>query len=96
MSATSLTKEQKTEITSSLRRYLERELDCELSEMKAGFFLEYIMSEIAPFAYNKGVEDARAHILVATEDMSGTCFQEPLTYWSKQRSVREVRRKPSD
>ena len=53
------------------------------------------MNEIAPFAYNKGVEDAQKYFLRMTEDLPGTCFQEPMAYWKGQRSVSgAVRRKP--
>ena len=78
---TPLSKEQKAEIVSSLRRYFTENLDCDLSEMQAGFLLEYVMSEIGPFAYNKGVEDAQKYFLRMTEDLPGTCFQEPMIYW---------------
>jgi uncharacterized protein (DUF2164 family) len=61
----SFSKEQKAEIVSSIRRYLAENLDRDLSEMQAGFLLEYFMSEIAPFAYNKGVEDARKYFRTA-------------------------------
>lgn len=90
----SLVKEQKAELVSSLRRYFTEELDAELSDLQAGLFLEYLFSEIAPLAYNQGVEDARKFVLSATEDLPGTCFQEPLTYW-KRKGAREVRRKPN-
>lgn len=86
-------KEQKSEIAGSLKRYFSENFDHELSDIEAGFFLEYVMSEIAPFAYNQGVEDARRFIAAAAEDLSGTCFQETLAYWKKS-GARMVRRKP--
>ncbi|MEI6070581.1 MAG: DUF2164 domain-containing protein [Verrucomicrobiae bacterium] len=92
----SFSKNQKAEITSSLRRYFTENLDCDLSEMQAGFLLEYLMNEIAPFAYNKGVEDAQKCFLRMTEDLPSTCFQEPMTFWKNQKSVSGgVSRKPS-
>jgi uncharacterized protein (DUF2164 family) len=90
----SLSKEQKTDLVSSLRRYFTEELDGDLSEIQAGFLLEYIFSEIAPLAYNQGVGDARKYFATAAEDLPGTCFQEALTYWKTRRGGREVRRKP--
>jgi len=38
----------------------------------------FALNEIAPFAYNQGVEDAQKYFLKTTEDLPGTCFQEPL------------------
>jgi uncharacterized protein (DUF2164 family) len=90
----SLTKEQKSEIASSIRRFVADELNHELSEMQAGFLLDYFLQEIAPFAYNNGVEDARKHLIRMAEDLPGTCFEEPLTYWDKHGGSRSVRRKP--
>ena len=57
--------------------------------------LEYVLNEIAPFAYNQGVEDAQKYFLRMTEDLPGTCFQEPMTYWKKQKIASgAVQRKP--
>lgn len=82
---TPFSKDQKAEIVSSLRRYFTENLDSELSEMQSGFLLEYLMNEIAPFAYNQGVEDAQKYFLRAAEDLPGTCFQEPLTHWKPRK-----------
>ena len=91
----SFSKEQKAEIVASMQRYYADNLDGELSEMQARFLLEYFMSEIAPFAYNQGVEDAQKYFLGVTQDLPGTCFHEALTYWKTQKGAgRAVRRKP--
>lgn len=92
-------KEQKADLHHSLQRYFSENLDAELSEMQAGLLLGYIMEEIAPFAYNQGVEDAQRSMLRAAEELTGTCFQEPMTYWDAQRpgggsGGGRVRRKP--
>ena len=87
-------KEQKAEILSSLRRFFTQELDAELSEIQAGFLVEYFFKELGPLAYNQGVEDARRFLMAATEDLSGSCFQEALTFWKTKSAGREVPRKP--
>jgi len=89
---TPFSKDQKAEIVSSLRRYFTENLDSELSEMQAGFLLEYLMNEIAPFAYNQGVEDAQKYFLRTTEDLPGTCFQAPMMFWKSRKGT--VRRSP--
>jgi len=88
----SLTKEQKADIAASIRRFVSDDLNHEVSDMQAGFLLDYFLQEIAPFAYNQGVEDAQKHLLRLAEDLPGTCFEEPLTYWDKK-GGRTVRRK---
>lgn len=88
-------KEQRLEILASMRRFFEEKLDGDLSEIQAGFLLEYFLTEIAPFSYNKGVEDARRFIATMSEDLPGTCFEEGMTYWRKNGGdARGVRRKP--
>jgi len=82
---TPFSKDQKAEIVSSLRRYFTENLDSELSEMQAGFLLEYFINEIAPFAYNQGVEDAQKYFQRTTEDLPGTCFQKPLIHWKTRK-----------
>ena len=92
---TPFSKEQKAEIVSSIQRYFTADLDQDLSEMQAGFLLEYFMNEIAPYAYNKGVEDAQEYFIRMTEDLPNTCFQEPMGHWKTSKAAgRTVRRKP--
>ncbi|CAN5564490.1 DUF2164 domain-containing protein [soil metagenome] len=87
-------REQKAEIVASLQRYFTEELDFELRDMPAGFLVDYILKEIGPFAYNKGVEDAREYFASKVEDLTGVCFEEGLTYWKEAKGEgRWVRRK---
>ena len=80
-----LDKQETKEILASLQKYLSKELEVDVSEMRAKFLLEYILKEIAPFAYNKGVNDAEMYFRGKIEDLSGTCFEEGLTYWLKKK-----------
>lgn len=84
-----LDKTETKEVVFSLQRYfreeLDQELDQELGEMRAKFLLDYILQEIAPLAYNKGVGDAEAFLRGKIEDLSGTCFEDGLTYWTKKK-----------
>jgi uncharacterized protein (DUF2164 family) len=82
---TELDKHETQEVLASLRRYCAEELEMEISEMRAKLFLDYILKEIAPFAYNQGVKDSDAYFRRAIEDLSGTCFEEKLTYWKKKK-----------
>jgi len=73
------------QIVASLRRYFREELDQDLGEMRAKLLLGYFQQEIAPFAYNQGVKDAEAFFRGKAEDLTATCFEEGLTYWTKKR-----------
>ena len=83
--AIELGKEEAKEVVASLQRYCREELEVEVSEMRARFLLEYILKEIAPLAYNKGVKDAEEFLRGRIEDLSGTCFEEGLGYWDAKK-----------
>ena len=80
-----LDKQETKEVVASLQRYFKEELEEEISEMRAKFLLDYMLEEIAPFAYNKGVKDAETYFRGKLEDLSGTCFEDGLTYWQKRK-----------
>jgi uncharacterized protein (DUF2164 family) len=90
----SISKQQKAEVIGSIRRFFSEKLELELSELQAGFLLDYFSAEIAPFAYNEGVADAQNFLVRLCEDLSSTCFQEPLTCWDGDEKSPRVRRKP--
>jgi uncharacterized protein (DUF2164 family) len=83
--ALELTKEETEQVIPSLQKYFREEFDQELSEMKARFLLEYFQKEIAPFAYNRGVNDAEQYFRSKTEDLTGLCYEDPLTYWTRKK-----------
>lgn len=80
-----LTKQETANVIPSLHRYFREELEHEISEMQAKFVLNYFLKEIAPFAYNRGVQDAERYFRGRVEDLSGTCFEPALTYWQKKK-----------
>ncbi len=83
--AIELSKQEIEQIIPSIQKYFREELEQEISEMRAKFLLDYFVKEIAPFAYNQGVRDAEAFLRARVEDLSGTCFEEGLTYWRPKR-----------
>lgn len=83
--AIELTKQEKTDLIPSIQKFFREELEEEIGEMRAGLLLNYVMKEIAPFAYNRGVKDAEAYFRAKVEDLAGTCFEDGLTYWQKKR-----------
>jgi len=80
-----LDKQETKEVIASLQHYFREELDQEISEMRAKFLLDYILQEIAPFAYNKGVKDAEIYFRGKIEDLFGTCYQDGLTFWQRKK-----------
>jgi len=83
--AIELSKQETEAIVPSLQKFFKDELEQDLSEMRAKFLLNYFLKEIAPFAYNRGVKDAEAYFRNKVEDLTGTCFEDGLTYWIKKK-----------
>lgn len=86
--AIELTHQEVKDVRASLQRYFEEELEMEINEMRAGFLLDYILKEIAPFAYNKGVRDAESFFRDKLEDLPATHFEDGLTYWQQKKKKR--------
>lgn len=76
-----LTKQETEEALQSLRKYFAAEMDEEIGELRAKLLLSYIVKEIAPLAYNRGVHDAEAFFRKQLEEVSASCFEPPFTYW---------------
>jgi uncharacterized protein (DUF2164 family) len=83
--AIKLQPQQTDDSVASLKKYFSTELELELSELRAGMLLDYILKEIAPLAYNQGVSQAEEFMRSKLEDMTATCFEPELTYWHKKR-----------
>jgi uncharacterized protein (DUF2164 family) len=83
--AIEFTPQEITDIIPSLQKYFREEFEQELSEMRARFLLEYFQKEIAPLAYNQGVKDAEQYFRGRTEDLTGICYEQPLTYWPRKK-----------
>lgn len=88
------TAEEQVEILDSIRRVVSEELDADASDMQARALLKYFCEEIAPFAYNQGVTDAKRFFQKASEDVDGSCFEQGLGYRKQSgEGAKAVRRK---
>ena len=79
-----LTKAETQAAVRSLQTYARQELEIDLSDLRAGLLLDFFQKDLAPFAYNQGVRDAESFLRAKLEDLSATCFEDPLTYWRKK------------
>ncbi len=80
-----LTKQETDEAIHSLKKYFSSELEAELSDLRATLLLDYLLKEIGPLAYNRGVHDAEEFLRKRLEDLPATCFEPPLTYWQAKK-----------
>jgi len=80
-----LTKQETEDALFSLKKYVRSELDLDLGDLRAKLLLDYLLKEIGPLAYNRGVRDAEEFIRLRLEDLPATCFEPPFTYWQAKK-----------
>jgi len=83
--AIELTPIETDEAVASLQRFFREEHEQELSDLRARLLLDYVMKELAPLAYNRGVKDAEQYFRRHTEELPNICFEAPLTYWTRRK-----------
>ena len=79
-----LRKEQKDMIVGDLKAFFEEERSETIGNLAAEQFIDFMIKEIGPFLYNKGIEDARQLV------MEQLVFVEEELY-SLQRPIRNVK-----
>lgn len=66
-----LNKEVRVVLIENLKRYYWNERNEELSNLGAELLLDFIINDLGPYIYNKGVEDSYAYMNERTEDLLG-------------------------
>lgn len=66
-----LNKEVRVVLIENLKRYYWNERNEELSNLGAELLLDFIVNDIGPYIYNKGVDDSYAYMNERTEDLLG-------------------------
>lgn len=64
-----LSEENKREMKFKIVKYFSEERGEELGELASQILLDFFLEELAPHAYNQGIEDAQAHMSGAIEDL---------------------------
>ncbi|GGB59112.1 hypothetical protein GCM10011316_33930 [Roseibium aquae] len=62
MSELKLDKDTKTRLAAEIRRYIDRELEIEIGNMEAEFFLDFLAQTLGPSFCNLGLKDAQTLI----------------------------------
>lgn len=68
---------ERAQAVAALQSYLFDELDLEVGTVAADGLLDFVLSDIAPLAYNKGVADAQARMHARTEELTVDLFETP-------------------
>ena len=64
-----LTKEQRGDMISSIKRYFRQERGEEIGELASALMLDFIVEKLAPEFYNQGVNDSSRYMSDRIEDM---------------------------
>jgi len=79
--AIQLSKETQQHLTSSIKLFFLEQMDEEIGDLRASFFLEFCLKEIGPSIYNQAIADAQAYLHERIGDMDGACYEPAFGYY---------------
>ncbi|MFN0124493.1 MAG: DUF2164 domain-containing protein [Blastocatellia bacterium] len=79
--AIELSKEARQEAIASLQRYFRENFDEEPGNLATGALLGFILDEIGPCIYNKGVTDAQERMQMRISELDTEVFAAEFPYW---------------
>ena len=80
-----LTSAEKEQAIASIERYFESELGERIGNIEAGALLRFVIEEIGPSLYNRGVADAQARLAARVEELDIELYEEAFTWWTQPR-----------
>ena len=87
-----LSKEAKQEAITSLQRYFKENMEEEIGNIAASGLLGFILEEIGPCLYNKGVTDAQERMQMRLSELDSEVFEPEFQYWRKAERQRGGRK----
>jgi len=76
-----LTKEAKQNALESIQKYFELNMDEPIGNLAAGALHQFILEEIGPSIYNKGVADAQARMQERLAELDYEVHSDEFPYW---------------
>ena len=76
-----LTKEAKQNALESLQKYFQVNLEQPIGNLAAGALLQFILEEIGPSIYNKGVADAQERMQARISELDSEVYADEFQYW---------------
>jgi uncharacterized protein (DUF2164 family) len=87
--AIELTKEDRQQAIASIERYFREHMEEKIGNVAAGGLLGFILEEIGPSIYNRGVADAQERIQARVADLDFEVHEEAFGYWRKHDRQRQ-------
>lgn len=86
-----LTKEDRQQAIASIERYFRENMEGRIGNVAAGGLLGFILEEIGPSIYNRGVADAQERMHSRVADLDFEVHEEEFGYWRKYDKQRKAR-----
>ena len=78
-----LSKEAKQNALESLQKYFEVNMEEPLGNLAGGALLNFILEEIGPSIYNKGVADAQERMQARLSELDYEVHEDEFQYWRR-------------
>ena len=78
-----LTKEVRQKAIESMQKYFEVNMEEPIGNLAAGALLGFILEEIGPSIYNKGVVDAQERMQMRLSELDYEVHQDEFQYWRR-------------
>jgi uncharacterized protein (DUF2164 family) len=78
-----LSKEDRQQAIASIERYFQQNMQEKIGNVAAGGLLGFILEEIGPCIYNKGVADAQERMQARVSELDFEVHEEEFSYWRK-------------
>lgn len=78
-----LSKEDRAQAMASIERYFRDNMDEPIGNMAAGALLMFVLKEIGPTLYNKGVHDAQERLQIRVAELDFEVHEAEFAYWHK-------------
>ena len=86
--ALTLSDDHRKQALSSIQRFCREELEVDLGGIQEARLLDFLVREIGPSLYNRGIADAQAFLRDRLADLDATCHEPEFAYWPKSGAVR--------
>jgi uncharacterized protein (DUF2164 family) len=83
-----LSQEDRAQAIASIERYFLDNFEQKIGNISAGALLGFVLEEIGPSIYNRGVSDAQERLLSRVEDLTYEVREDEFQYWQKFRQGR--------
>lgn len=84
-----LSKEDRAQAIVSIERYFRENMEEPIGNMAAGALLTFVLEEIGPSLYNKGVHDAQERLQIRVAELDFEVYEAEFAFWRKPaKSVR--------